>query len=153
MALTSKQEIAVNAYLGGMDRTAACRAAGYARPQDEAATLFKTPSVAKAIANRQKAIRRRVAIEIDDVLEGLMEAVHAAQNSMEMVAAWREIGRIIGAYEHAKRVEVKIEHKHIKSVKQLERLSDKDLAELAALGDSFTIEDAEYSEIDDDDTD
>lgn len=165
--LSKKQRILVDSYAEGMSKLAAMRMAGYSDPVGNLPKIFDSPTVQAAIAERQASTRKRHDIKVDDVIEGLMEAVHAASNSQELVGAWREIGRIIGAYEHAKKIEVdvKAEVKHIESTKQLERMTEKQLAELADLGDNFIvadalggdfvedsveddIEDAEYEEID-----
>ena len=79
-----------------------------------------------------------------------MDAVRCAENSADLVQAWREIGRIIGAYEHAKKIEIDVRQKieHITTIKQLENMSDKQLAELAEV-EGFILE-GEFVEVQDD---
>ena len=145
--LTNKQLIAVQLYVAGATKSEACRKAGYADPT-EMDRLFKNPKVLLEIDKMRAMSRKELSIEVKDVIEGLMEAVHIATNAMEMVAAWREIGRILGAYEHAKKIEIDVSQKveHIHHTKQLERMSDADLAQLAELGEDFVI-DGEFQEV------
>lgn len=147
--LNNKQEIAVNAFVSGMDKVAAVTAAGYKNPKEYAKEFFRSKQIKDEIAKRQQAARKRVNIEIDDVLEGLMEGVHAAQNTADLVMAWREIGKIIGAYTQKIEVDVNKKIEHINSVRQLERMTDDDLAQLAEMGDVLNIDDADWQEVDD----
>lgn len=64
----------------------------------------------------------------EDVIAGMLDAVHASQTAMEMVVAWREIGRLIGAYNTPL-----IEQSPTSSslLKQLSSMSDADLLKIA----------------------
>jgi hypothetical protein len=87
-----------------------------------------SPAVLYFMSLAAKAAVRRATVSKEDVIAGLLDAVDAAGTSADLTAAWREIGRVIGAYE-PQRVEV------ISKVEDLTRerlltMSTKDLIEL-----------------------
>lgn len=57
----------------------------------------------------------------DDVLQGFYEATQMAANASELTAAWREIGKVVGAYEPRK-LEISVNDRQ-----QLRELSDDEL--------------------------
>lgn len=61
--------------------------------------LYKNPLVNRYIALATKAALRKALVSREDVISGLLDAVDAAGSATELVAAWREIGKVIGAYE------------------------------------------------------
>jgi len=72
----------------------------------------------------------------------MLDAVEAAATASELVLAWRELGKLIGAYEPEK----KILEVHDYSREELKTLTDKELAQLA--GDRYKDAiDAEFEEI------
>jgi hypothetical protein len=77
-----------------------------------------------------------------------MDAVNAAQSSTELVMAWRELGKLVGAYEP----EVKIV-KHVDvTAEKVRSMKDEDLLAMSAMEDyrlPDVIEDVEYIEVDD----
>jgi len=79
----------------------------------------------------------------NDVLRGMKDAVEAAATSTELVGAWREIGKLIGAYEP----ERKILEIHDYSADELKTLSEADLKKLAGDRVSGAI-DGEFYEVD-----
>lgn len=58
-----------------------------------------TPAVLYFMSLAAKAAVRRSVVTKEDVIAGLLDAVDAAATSTELTAAWREIGRVVGAYE------------------------------------------------------
>lgn len=150
LALTEKQRIFAKCIVEGMSKVAAARAAGYLDPEKDGDRAFSSKAVQAEIEKYRAEVRNQVSVTLKDVIDGLMMAVHMAETSQDLVSAWREIGRIIGAYEHAKKIEVDITQKieKITTVKQLEQLSDSDLAKLAEM--DFQIIEAEFEEIKDD---
>lgn len=63
----------------------------------------------------------------NDVLQGMKDAVESAATSGELVMAWREIGKLIGAYEP----ERKILEVHDYTKEELKALKDEDLLRMA----------------------
>lgn len=95
----------------------------------------------EALLQSQLTPTRRRMPSREDVVEGFMDAVRMSANAGELVQAWREIGRVVGAYEPV-RVELSIERPTQKALMQM---SDEQLAELAQQEDVL---DAEYEELD-----
>lgn len=125
------------ARLSGMIPLHAAQAAGYSTPEVNAYRVEKHPAVQKALINARKMVIEKFDVNREDVLRGMFDAVQASGNATELVAAWREIGRIIGAYEPAK---VEIMHRlEDVTLDRLQRLSTKELIELAE-GKDFVVE-------------
>lgn len=124
----------------GAGLSQASRAAGYASPQ-AARTAAISPEVARVSALIGRGIARRIVITKADVVQGMLDAVHIAADAQELVGAWREIGRLIGAYE-PERIEVSV-----RTVEQLRRADDRTLQHLATRGTGELIEDVDYTEI------
>jgi len=138
-ALTLIQKNYVEARLQGLTQKAAAAAAG-AAPNTQR-ELEQNPKVRAAIRYLIKESTDSVEeLTKSDVLTGMMDAVSAAATAAELVMAWREIGKLLGAYEP----ERKILEVHDYSRDELRTLSDADLAKLA--GPRMTdVVDAEFT--------
>lgn len=133
--LTDMQRMYCEARLSGMIPLHAARAAGYANPEVNAYRMDKHPQIQKALIAARKMVIEKFDVDRQDVLRGMFDAVQASASATELVAAWREIGRIIGAYEPSK---VEIMHKiEDVTLDKLQRMSTKDLIELAEGRDFF----------------
>jgi hypothetical protein len=77
-----------------------------------------------------------------DVMQGMLDAVDAAETSQELVGAWRELGKLIGAYEPERKV-LEI-HDYTKD--ELKALTDEQLAQLAGKGMREVV-DGEFTEL------
>lgn len=97
---------------------------GVSETTTEVRALEQNPIVITAVANLQQHLN----LTRDDVIAGMMDAVYSAANSQDLVAAWREIGKLIGAYAPSR---VQIEH--TSNTQLLQRLSALPDAELARL--------------------
>jgi hypothetical protein len=143
--LTILQRRYVDARLQGLGVHQAARAAGAANSSSGAVvtSLEKNPKVRAAIRWCIKESGQRAEeLTKNDVMTGLLDAVDAAATASELVMAWRELGKLIGAYEPEK----KILEIHEYNADDLKMLSDKELAQLA--GDKFADAiDAEYEEL------
>jgi hypothetical protein len=73
----------------------------------------------------------RITMDRQDVLQGFMDAVNSAQSATELVMAWREIGKVIGAYEP----EVKIVQHQQLTAERVRNLKDEELLKLADMED------------------
>lgn len=139
--LTPRQRRYVEARASGMPPRTAAQACG--APSNDgrlAATLENDPDIQLALREINRAAMQDMVLTRKDVLDGLMDAVRSAATSTELTTAWREIGRIIGAYEPQK---IAVTHEHILP-EQLRSMSDRQLIEIAGLGDL----DAEYVVLD-----
>jgi hypothetical protein len=135
--MTDMQRKYVEARLSGMIPLHAGRAAGMSMPEVNAYRMEKHPRVQRALGSARQMLIEKFDVNRDDVLRGMFDAVQASGSATELVAAWREIGRIIGAYEPSK-LEVMHRIEDV-TLDKLQRLSTKELIELAE-GDGFTVE-------------
>jgi phage terminase small subunit len=103
-ALTAKQAKFVDEYLVDGNGARAAVAAGYgvAGARVRAHRLTRDNRAVQAeIAARQGVDSRRLQIERQDVIQGLLEAVQMARERQEpavMVTSCRELGRMLGFY-------------------------------------------------------
>lgn len=135
--LTELQRKYVEARLSGMIPLQAGRTAGVAQPEVNVYRMERHPKIQKILGTARQQIIEKFDVDRDDVLRGMFDAVQASGNATELVAAWREIGRIIGVYEPA-RVEVMHKIEDV-TLDKLQRLSTKELIELAE-GRDFVVE-------------
>lgn len=139
--LTIGQKNYVEARLQGLSTAAALRASGVTA---QASVMERNPKVRAAIRYLIKESTKSVTeLTKSDVLTGMMDAVNAAATASELVMAWREIGKLLGAYEPERKI---LEIRDY-SVDELKTLSDRDLARLAGNTMQEVIEDAEYSDV------
>lgn len=109
--------------------------------------LERNPKIVAVMRAINKQAFKSLALTREDVLAGFMDAVNSAASSTELTAAWREIGRVIGAYE-PEVVVVKTdptpEQLRMMSERELVQLAGEDAFDLPALIDA---EDAEFEEL------
>lgn len=135
--LNSRQRIYVESRAAGMRKVESARVAGYSHPNVDCSRLEKLPAVKRAIQLAVMPAVRDAELSRKDVLEGFMDAVRAAGTSAELTQAWREIGRVIGAYEPDK-VEVNVKIEDLTQQK-LQSMSTSELIELTKQGDVYTV--------------
>ena len=138
--LTLKQKRYVEARLQGLNKAASKRAAGCGENGD----MEQNPKVRAAI--RYLVNESMINVEKltkSDVLTGMMDAVSAAATASELVMAWREVGKLLGAYEPERKI---LEIRDY-SAEELKTLSDTDLAKLAGGRMQNVIEDADFHEV------
>ena len=138
--LTPSQRTYMELRCAGKSAYDAAIGAGYAESfaRKAPAALERHPVIRTAIrASTQKAMKE-LALSRQDVLQGLLDAVDLAATSTELTAAWREIGKVIGAYEPQK---VQIDVHHVTS----EQLRDMTTQELAVLANMQGVIDGEYT--------
>lgn len=135
--LSTKEVLYCDNRLSGSPPAVAARMAGLPNPDEESKRLEKSATVRKYMEASIQVETHNRGITRDDVLAGLMDATNMASTATELVAAWREIGKIIGAYE-PKKVDV-----NITDTRQLQEQSDEDLARLAAIDGEYQVLDFE----------
>jgi len=98
-SLTPMQRIYGEARAAGCTRNAAYKLAGYtSHTTDENLEIENHPGIQKFMANVREAFQRRVQVDKEDVISGIMDAVRSAGTSTELLNAWREMGKLLGAY-------------------------------------------------------
>jgi len=100
--LSTKQRVYVDARLSGLVPYASAKVAGYSDPEAGSYKLDKTPAVRDALHAASKVARVKIDMNRDDVILGLMDSLDACSNATEMTNVWKEIGKIIGAYQPLK---------------------------------------------------
>lgn len=149
--LSTQQQLYLQHRLNGIAPKAAALAAGYRNPKAMVFSLERNPKIKAALVEANE--RRLVQEEIDKskVIQGFLSAVDAATSATELVQAWRELGKLIGAYEPQK-VEVNVTLEDL-TEKQLRSMSDQELARYAGMDELLhrrrapvVIEDAEYED-------
>lgn len=138
-ALTILQRRYVEARMQGLVPAAALKACGAAKGNN----LERSPKVKAAIRYLVKEGSHRAnELTKDDIKSGFLDAVEAAATSSELVLAWRELGKLIGAYEPEK----KILEIHDYTKDELKQLSDDELVKLSG-GKYADAIDGEFEEI------
>lgn len=61
--------------------------------------LTRSPRVLAALRQLNEEVAAEVVVTRNNVLRGLLDAVDSAGSATELINAWKEIGRLIGAYE------------------------------------------------------
>lgn len=138
-ALTPQQRRYVDARVCGMNSGAAAKAAGL--PSTHGPGLERSPTVQLAIKEINEKAMGDLVLTRQDVINGMMDAVKAAASSTELVAAWREIGKIIGAYEAQK---IAVTHEMLLP-EELRVMSDRQL--VVAAGMKGVTLDGDYEKI------
>jgi len=134
----------VEGRLQGLAPMAASRAAGAKATCPT--QLEKNPKVQAAIRFCvQQSAGDVTLMTKSDVMVGMLDAVSAAATASELVMAWRELGKLIGAYEPEK----KILEIHDYTRDELKTMSDDDLIRLSG-GKFKEAVDAEFHEVLDD---
>ena len=147
--LNAKQRLFLENRLQGMPVKVAAAAAGYSADTSRVyKDLEEHPRIKRLMLQATKDAMRQITVTRTDVIQGFMDAVNAAQSSTELVMAWRELGKLVGAYEP----EVKIV-KHVDvTAEKVRSMKDEDLLAMSAMEDyrlPDVIEDVEYVEVDD----
>lgn len=149
--LTPKQQLYLEGRIQGLSVKHAARAAGYSSADSSRTykNLEDHPRIKYLLLEANKQAFDKIVVTRSDVISGFMDAVNAAQSSTELVMAWRELGKIIGAYEP----EVKIVKHMDVTAEKVRGMKDSDLLAMADMEDFNLpdIEDAEYYEIDEED--
>lgn len=121
---TVKQRLYVEARVAGLNKSASLRAAGAAE-KATSREYENHPRVKAILQAVNREAMNKLTVTRKEVLEGLMDSVNAAATSTEMTMAWREIGKLVGAYEP----EV-VRHETTPNAERLRRMTDRELLEL-----------------------
>jgi hypothetical protein len=105
--------------------------------------LERHPVIKVILRETGRAALKNLCLTREHVLHGLMDAVDTSATATELTNAWREIGKVIGAYEPQK---VQIDINDVTP----DELRTMPLVELAALADMQGIFDGEFRVVNDD---
>lgn len=130
--LTDQQKLFVEYVVKGDPPQLAGRKAGYAAPDSQSYTILKSPKIQAAIRFSYAKYAQAAQMTRQRVMDGMLEGIEMAKiqaDAGNMIAGWREIGRMCGFYApEVKKIELSITTRRV--IDQLETLSDDDLLEL-----------------------
>ena len=119
----------VQEYAVDLNGTAAAVRAGYAPGSAKvtASRLLSDANIRQLLLSHQSQTARKLELDREKVLTGLLEAVDVARARGDpgaMIAGWREIAKMLGYYapERAVKVDVSVAAKRV--IGQMETLSD-----------------------------
>lgn len=145
--LNDQQRLFCEQILKGRSPGQAARIAGYANPDAKGHAIAKSPKIAAAIKYLYKKHESVSDMTRKKVMDGMLEAIDMARiqaDAGNMVAGWREIGRMCGYYApEVKKIDINITAKRV--IDKLETLSDEDLVQM--IEESSHIIEAEAFEI------
>ena len=140
-SLNPKERLYVQARAQGSVPAAAARVAGYVDPDTKAGELEQNTMVRTAIEYVLRVQAHEQVFTKRDVVNGIHDAIHVAGTAGEKISGWKEIGKIEGHYAPTK-VKVEGEIRHTKEAVQ--KLSDEELAQMAAIeGEFVRLDDSE----------
>ena len=146
--LTPKQQLYLENRIQGMSQKASATAAGYSGGSSSM-DLENHPRIKFLMHEATKQAFKKISVTRHDVVAGFMDAVNMADSSTELVMAWRELGKIIGAYEPEVKV---IAHVDV-TAEKVRNMKDEDLLKMAEIETYLNpvmeadIVEAEYSEV------
>jgi len=130
LKLTPKQRLYLESRIQGLSVKMSAAAAGYSADSSRVYTdLENHPRIKALLMSATTTALQSIQISRNDVLQGFMDAVTSAGSSTELVMAWREIGKIIGAYAP----EVKVVAHLDATAEKIAALDDKALLEMASI--------------------
>ncbi|OOZ34946.1 terminase small subunit [Solemya velesiana gill symbiont] len=134
MSLSPRQIRFINEYLIDRNGTQAAIRAGYSRKtaRQIATENLSKPHIRAVIDQKCRETEERLQVQRDDVLRGLLSAFMWAREQgqpMAMIAAMREVGKLLGYYD--KPVEKPVLSSDLKELKrQYEAMTDEELLAL-----------------------
>ena len=135
-SLSDKQRGYLEARLEGLSIIDSALRAGYTENYARSRAskiLEKHPTIRTIMRQTNQRAADKLQLNRESVLNGLLDAVDAAATATELVMAWREIGKVIGAYEPTK-VEIDVNNL---TAAQLRGMSGSELAALAGMDRVF----------------
>lgn len=138
--LNAREQLYVEARTLGSPPVVCARIAGFDDPDKDALRLESNPVIHEAIRAHIQTERAGTIVSREDVLQGFLDAVRMSATATELTGAWREIGKLTGAYEPKK---VELTYRNAESLRQM---SDDELLQAAAI-------EGEYVDLADEDPD
>ena len=141
---TRQQEQFMLYFIKGLNATAAATAAGYTSPS-AGSNLLRDERIRAALDFLREKHFQEVHISRDKLNAMLMEAHSHATNTLEEVAAIRELGKMNDLYADAKHRSAKVQvniGSQVTNVKEISKLSDEQL--IAMVGDEIVLDPEDY---------
>ena len=133
--LSHRQAKFVAEYLIDFNGAGAAKRAGYSEraAKEVASRLLTYANVADAVEQGAQEASARLRVKREAVIDGLMEAVDAAQSATELVLVWREIAKLLDLYPSKRlRVEAKVTTDQEPTELQLQRMPATQLLKIAS---------------------
>lgn len=131
--LSPRQQEYIENRARGLDRQQSAVLAGYADHNDAGGQVEESTDVQQELARIRAETAKDAGITKDMVAGGLKRAADMAQTMADpvgMVAAWRELGKLLGFYAPAvKKIEKGINRKDLLAA--MDQLSDEELLQLS----------------------
>lgn len=138
--LSPKEVVYIEARINGSLPVPAARLAGYPDADEAAARNEQNQLLRAAIRAQLQVSLHGRNITRDDVLAGFLDAVNMAQTSTELTGAWREIAKVVGAYE-PKKIDLTVH-----GINAIKEMTDDQLLEMAAVEGEFEVLDFDNDE-------
>lgn len=123
-SLTAEEKRWIQARLAGNNITRSYEVAGVKRNSGD--PIHLRPHVQLALSAAARHAAEQLSLTKQDVLQGMLDAVYAAESSADLVNAWREIGKLVNAYDP----ERKDIYLTVRTPDDLRGLPDEELARL-----------------------
>ena len=146
VVLTAKQEAYVEARGNGNSKSTSASLAGYANASG-ATAAESSEDVQKALKEIRSNLQTATKINREEVVFMLQRAYHMAESLEEpssMVAAAREIGKMLGFYEPEK-IKLELSQDQARLQKKYEIMSDAELLDI--INGTTTVVDGEFSHV------
>lgn len=131
--MDARQKLYAQNRARGLGKKASASLAGYSDTNGAGAQVEESEDVREYIARLQKETADNAGVTKEMVAQGLVEAAALAKQMADptgMVAAWRELGKLLGHYApEVKKVEKSINKRDLKAA--IEDLSDDELRRLS----------------------
>lgn len=134
--LNPKQQQFLTHRLAGMTVEESGKRVGWATQTSKESST--NPLVKRYLQVATRRAVRSTLLTRDDVIHGLLDAVESAGSSTDLTQAWREIGRLIGAYEPEK---VEVTHTIADlDPKRLTSMSTNELIQMTQVNGIYTVD-------------
>ena len=128
MLATFRQDRFVSEYLVDLNATRAAIRAGYSEhtADVQASRLLRNVQVKTAILAKQQETEQRLQLQRDDIIKGLVLVANKAKelgDPSASIAAWREIGRLMGYYSQQLTNDISSEGLRVEDMSEKELLA------------------------------
>jgi len=132
--LTPRKVRFAKEYVLDHNGAAAAVRAGYSAntAKESASRLMREPEVQAAVRENERAVEAEIAMSRNKVVQGLLDAIAIAEleaNPHALIAAWREIAKMLGYYTPERQV-VDVTLDSARVIRRFEQMSDEELVQL-----------------------
>ncbi len=130
--LTEQQRVFVENIIKGKGPGVAARIAGYSQPEAQGPVILRSTKVQDAIRSLYKKHEKQADMTRKKVMDGFLEAIEFAKlqaDAGQMIAGWREIGRMCGYYApEVKKIDINVTAKRV--IDRMEVMTDDELLKM-----------------------